>query len=167
MRGCVTLCGCACGCVVVVVWLCVLVPISRFVLSVFDPRSLGPLTLPPPPPFPHVLPFASICADSVDSSLILRNTVDVTSLVDPVEPIDLVLQRCHPEQLMQFYGIGNFKVRMMQKGKKGGGGEWVGFVTSMVGVPGWMRGVFVAPQRVRGDSCWRYMLLANPRIARP
>nr|XP_015193702.1 PREDICTED: guanine nucleotide-binding protein-like 3-like protein isoform X1 [Lepisosteus oculatus] len=44
-----------------------------------------------------------------DAAMVLRNCVKIEQLVDPVAPVEAILRRCSKQQIMQHYGIPDFR----------------------------------------------------------
>ncbi|XP_032828207.2 guanine nucleotide-binding protein-like 3-like protein [Petromyzon marinus] len=54
-------------------------------------------------------PGIVMAAATSGAALILRNCIKVEQLVDAVGPVDEILKRCSKTQIMQHYGVGNFR----------------------------------------------------------
>jgi len=53
--------------------------------------------------------FSKPKADGSDSAeVLLRNCVKVSLVEDPISPVELIIQRCRPEQMMKQYGLTPF-----------------------------------------------------------
>ncbi|XP_054859941.1 guanine nucleotide-binding protein-like 3-like protein [Eublepharis macularius] len=74
-------------------------------------------------------PGIVMAASSSDAAMILRNCIKIEQLVDPVTPVEAILKRCNQQQIMQHYGVPDFRdtveflahlARRQGKLKKGG-----------------------------------------------
>ncbi|XP_077185714.1 guanine nucleotide-binding protein-like 3-like protein isoform X2 [Paroedura picta] len=74
-------------------------------------------------------PGIVMASPTSDAAMILRNCIKVEQLVDPVTPVEAILKRCNKQQIMQHYGVSDFRdtleflahlARRQGKLKKGG-----------------------------------------------
>ncbi|XP_023693123.1 guanine nucleotide-binding protein-like 3-like protein [Paramormyrops kingsleyae] len=74
-------------------------------------------------------PGIVMATSTSDAAMILRNCVKIEQLVDPVTPVEAILRRCNKAQIMQHYGVSDFRTpleflamlaRRQGKLKKGG-----------------------------------------------
>ncbi|XP_018580715.1 guanine nucleotide-binding protein-like 3-like protein [Scleropages formosus] len=74
-------------------------------------------------------PGIVMATSSSDAAVILRNCVKIEQLVDPLAPVEAILKRCNKAQIMQHYGVSDFRTaleflallaRRQGKLKKGG-----------------------------------------------
>ncbi|KAK1151378.1 guanine nucleotide-binding protein-like 3-like protein [Acipenser oxyrinchus oxyrinchus] len=54
-------------------------------------------------------PGIVMATSSSDAALILRNCVKIEQLLDPVTPVEAILKRCNKQQIMQHYGVPDFR----------------------------------------------------------
>ncbi|XP_015279096.1 PREDICTED: guanine nucleotide-binding protein-like 3-like protein isoform X2 [Gekko japonicus] len=74
-------------------------------------------------------PGIVVASPTSDAAMILRNCIKVEQLVDPVTPVEAILKRCNKQEIMQHYGVPDFRdtmeflahlARRQGKLKKGG-----------------------------------------------
>ncbi|XP_041129960.1 guanine nucleotide-binding protein-like 3-like protein isoform X1 [Polyodon spathula] len=57
-------------------------------------------------------PGIVMATSSSDAALILRNCVKIEQLLDPVTPVEAILKRCNKQQIMQHYGVSDFRTAL-------------------------------------------------------
>lgn len=74
-------------------------------------------------------PGIVMASPTSDAAMILRNCIKIEQLVDPVTPVEAILKRCNKQQILQHYGVPDFRdtmeflahlARRQGKLKKGG-----------------------------------------------
>ncbi|CAL8380010.1 unnamed protein product [Boreogadus saida] len=54
-------------------------------------------------------PGIVMATSTSDAAMILRNCVKIELLVDPLPPVEAILRRCNKPQIMEFYGVPDFR----------------------------------------------------------
>ncbi|XP_044299467.1 guanine nucleotide-binding protein-like 3-like protein [Varanus komodoensis] len=74
-------------------------------------------------------PGIVVASSASDAAMILRNCIKIEQLADPKSPVEAILKRCNKQQIMQHYGVPDFRntteflahlARRQGKLKKGG-----------------------------------------------
>ncbi|XP_066470431.1 guanine nucleotide-binding protein-like 3-like protein [Tiliqua scincoides] len=57
-------------------------------------------------------PGIVMASPTSDAAMILRNCIKIEQLVDPVTPVEAILKRCNKQQILQHYGVPDFRDTM-------------------------------------------------------